>query len=81
MKNGIDQTIVEVYSSFPLPPDQIVCQPDVAEQFASLVNSRLPKDKRVDVGTISKRLLSLRKRGQDKGGLPRRWRGYYGRDN
>ena len=81
MKNGIDQVIVEVYTSFPLPPDQIVCKPDAAAQFAGLVNARLPKGQQTDIATINKRLLNLRRRGQDKGGLPRRWRDFYGRDN
>jgi hypothetical protein len=78
---GIDQIIVEVYSSFPLPPDQIVCTPDASTRFASLVNARRPENQRLDVERINKRLLNLRRKGQDKGGLPRRWRDFYGRDN
>jgi hypothetical protein len=56
-----------VYSTFPLPPDQIVCTPAASEQFASLVNERLPQGQQLDVETISKRLLNLRRKGQEKG--------------
>ena len=81
MKSGIDQAIVEVYASFPLPPDQIVCQPGASADFTNLVNARLPEGEQTDVATVNKRLLNLRRRGQDKGGLPRRWRNFNGRNN
>jgi hypothetical protein len=77
----LDRAILDVYSTFPLPPDQIVCAPAASERFASLVNPRLPYGQQVTVEIVSKRLLNLRRKGQDKGGLPRRWRSYYGRDN
>jgi len=81
MKNAIDQAIVEVYASFPHAADAIVSSPDRSAEFADQVNSRLSEDEQCAVEAINKRLLTLRKRGEDKGGLPRRWRGYNGRIN
>ncbi len=81
MKNGMDQVIVDVYSSFHLPPDQIVCDPQAAEELARRVNALLVPAQEQGVGVISRRLLNLRRRGQDNGGLPRRWRRYDGRNN
>ena len=77
----LDQAIFDVYLTFPLPPDKIVCTPSASERFATLVNDRLPHGQRVDVETVSKRLLNLRRKGQEKGGLPRHWHSCHGRDN
>lgn len=77
----VDQIIVEAYTTYPRPPDQIVSDPEVSADFAARVNSQLSPKECLDVATVNKRLLNLRRRGEDKGGLPRRWRRYNGRNN
>jgi hypothetical protein len=71
---SIDRVIVEVYATYPHTPDDIVTTPEVAEHFSSEVNSRLPVEERTNTASINKRLLNLRRRGSQNGGLPRRWR-------
>ena len=79
--NGIlDDTIRDCYMAFGVAADQIVTDPDVAEQFAGFVNSNLTEGRTAfGVATINRRLLTLRKRGEEKGGLPRLERAYFGR--
>lgn len=67
----LDSAIVAEYKSFNVPADQIVADPALAEQFAGIVNRRLPPNQRVDVPTVNKRVLNLRRRGEENGGLPR----------
>ena len=75
----LDSAIVAEYPTFGVPADQIVSDPSVAEAFWIAVQLRLPATGDVDVVTKNKRLLNLRRRGEDKGGLPRLERGYNGR--
>ena len=75
----LDSVIVEQYVRFDTPADQIVADPEVSAEFTHKVNSKLPAVQRVDPATINWRLLTLRKRGEDKGGLPRLERRYNGR--
>lgn len=76
---ALDDAIMEEYVSFQTPADRLVSNPAVAAAFAAAVNARLKKDQRVDQVTLNKRLLNLRRRGEDNGGLPRLERSYYGR--
>jgi len=75
----LDRVIVETYVRFDTPADQIVADPDLAGQFGDAVNGRLPREDQVDLATLNKRLLNLRRRGEEKGGLPRLRRDYNGR--
>ena len=76
----LDDVICESYVEFKTPVDRIVASPALSKEFASLVNSQFPRGERRDVETINWRLMTLRKRGEDKGGLPRLERAYYGRE-
>ena len=75
----LDSVIVAEYPVFNVPADQIVADPKLAAEFQQAVNSKLPTPARVDLATLNKRLLNLRRRGQGNGGLPRLERGYNGR--
>ena len=75
----LDSVIRAEYRRFGMPVDRLVSDPHLAAKFASVVNAKMPADGETDVASISWRLMSLRKRGEDKGGLPRLQRAYYGR--
>lgn len=76
---NLDSVIVAQYVEFGIPADNIVADPKVSAEFTRKVNSRLPNADQVDSATVNRRLLNLRKRGEDKGGLPRLERRYNGR--
>jgi len=75
----LDSVIVTEYVEFDTPADKIVADPGVSAEFTGKVNSKLPAVQRVDPATVNWRLLTLRKRGEDNGGLPRLERCYNGR--
>ncbi len=75
----LDSAIIAEYVKFDTPADQIVSDPHLSIEFGTAVNSRLPTEERVDQTTLNRRVLNLRRRGEDKGGLPRLRRGYNGR--
>ena len=77
--NELDSVIVTEYVPFDTPADKIVADPEVSAEFTNKVNSHLPAAGRVNPATVNWRLLTLRKRGEDKGGLPRLERRYNGR--
>jgi hypothetical protein len=77
--SALDSAIVAEYRRFDTPADQLVSDPNLAGAFRTAVNSRLPEGDQVDQATLGKRLLNLRRRGEEKGGLPRIRRGYHGR--
>ena len=74
----LDDVIREQYVRFDTPVEGIVGDPRVADEFADRVKAALPSQK-VDVAEVNHRLFTLRKRGADKGGLPRLRRSYNGR--
>lgn len=74
----LDQAIREQYVRFDTPVEGIVANPKVAAEFAQKVKAACPNQK-IDVPTVNHRLFTLRKRGEDKGGLPRLRRAYNGR--
>jgi len=75
----LDQVIRAEYKRFDTPVDQIVSNPELAGEFTASVKAKLPADGEVDIATVNWRLMTLRKRGQDKGGLPRIRNAYKGR--
>jgi hypothetical protein len=77
--NGLDSAIVAEYGKFDVPADHLVADPQLAADFRNAVNRHLPATDQVDQATLGKRLLNLRRRGEDKGGLPRIRRKYNGR--
>jgi hypothetical protein len=80
MKN-LDSVIVEAYRQFNTPVDQIVADPEIATRFWKAVEQGhggvLPPGGLAD---WNRKLMNMRKRGEDKGGLPRIRREYRGRD-
>lgn len=75
----LDSVIITEYPLFGVPADQIVSDPAIAAEFRERVNRQLPQELQVDAATFNKRLLNLRRRGQENGGLPRLERGFNGR--
>jgi hypothetical protein len=77
----LDEAILTVYPDFDTPADQIVADPAVSQKLADKVNSFLPGEAKATLAEINKRVLNLRRRGEDKGGLPRLRRTHRGRNN
>ncbi len=77
--NGLDSAILQVYGVFNRPADQIVSDPALNEEFCRKVNASLGVKPPVEIAAVNKRLLNLRRRGEENGGLPRQFRGYNGR--
>ena len=75
----LDSVIRAEYRRFGTPVDRLVSDPHLAAGFATRVNAKMRADGETDVASINWRLMSLRKRGEDKGGLPRLERAYHGR--
>ncbi|PQO27381.1 hypothetical protein C5Y96_17725 [Blastopirellula marina] len=75
----VDDVIIAVYVMVDVPADQVVADHDVAERFLSEVNSRLSGALHLDQKALNKRLINLRRRGEDNGGLPRLRNNYHGR--
>lgn len=79
-KDARDQIICREYAKVPDTADEIVSDPALASEFCGKVNTGLPAEWRVDVATCNKRLLNLRRRGEEKGGLIRKHRRFNGRN-
>lgn len=75
-RHQLDSVIVAEYTSFNVPSDRIVADPEMSEEFAKNVNRQLPTADRCDCRTVNSRLLTLRKLGR----LPRLARDYNGRN-
>jgi hypothetical protein len=71
MNDSIRTAICNAYVEFDVPADQIVKNDITARKFVRLVNSKLPAPARLNVTQCNSRLLSLRKKGEQNGGLPR----------
>lgn len=67
----LDNVIIEQYVRFDTPADQIVSDPHVSERFQQAVNAELTPQEQIELPALNRRILNLRKRGEDKGGLPR----------
>ncbi len=81
VSQDLDDVIRRQYQSFNTPVDQLVSDPAMAEEFAELVRADFSSDGEIDIRTVNRRLLTLRKRGEEKGGLPRLQRSYHGRES
>lgn len=77
---AVEEVIRTNYKSFTTPVDQIVTDAALAEEFAALVNADLSPESQVDVTWLNRRLMNLRKLGENKGGLCRLERAYSGRE-
>jgi len=60
--------------------DEIVGDPEILAKFLERVNSDLPPSLHFTPKEISKRLFTLRKRGEENGGLVRKYRQFNGRN-
>mgnify|MGYP001286575332 CR=1 FL=1 len=67
----INEAIRKAYIEFDVPADRIVEDDAKARAFVRLVNTKLPDGVRLNVVSCNSRMLSLRKKGENKGGLPR----------
>ncbi len=81
LTNDLDEAIKVNYPKFDVPVDQIVSDPSISEEFARILKTFLGLKKNPDIATMNWRLMSLRKRGENNGGLPRLQRKYSGRIN
>lgn len=70
LQDELDDAIRLVYGEFPGAVDEIVCDLDEATRFATAVKERVPAEAKV----VLRRLMTLRKRGDHKGGLARKAR-------
>ena len=74
----MDKLLIELYVENDVPCDQLVSDPESLCEFTKQYAERSGQD--VKPKEVSKRMLNLRRRGQDKGGLPRLRRSYNGRN-
>lgn len=81
IQNGVDAVIIDEYVRFDTPADRIPANPELAEAFRERVNLRLPPNLQFTVEALNTRLINLRRRGQQNGGLPRLRRAFRGRDS
>lgn len=72
-----DSVIRETYKEFnaslpePVTADDILCDPALEESFWAKAYQKSPIPSDLDRASCNKRLLALRKLGENKGGLPR----------
>ena len=59
--------------------DKLVSFSELSEEFVQAVLAEMPAETTVDSDAVRWRLMTLRKRGEDNGGLPRIERAYNGR--
>lgn len=75
----LDVAIHAVYAQFEEAIDDILVNPLRAIEFADKVRASSPVVTACDDEEILRRAIALRKRGEDRGGLPRKQRQYRGR--
>jgi truncated hemoglobin YjbI len=68
----LDKKIREVYGEFGSSADEIVVDDEISRRFTEAVKRVLAGNAGVNVKEVKKRLLNLRRRGEARGGLPRR---------
>jgi len=73
-----DDVLKEMYVEYNIACDRLVSDPASLQSFAQDYTQRTGQQ--VEAAHVSHRLLTLRKLGQDKGGLPRLRRKYNGRN-
>jgi hypothetical protein len=67
----LDVAIIETYKTLNTSVDQILIDDQKSRRFHEEVSRRLPEGMEVSAISAKKRLVNLRRRGQDRGGLPR----------
>jgi hypothetical protein len=65
----LDQVIEKLYLSLGRSVDDLLCDPDAAREFADAANAELGES--LPASEILRRLMALRKLGEERGGLPR----------
>jgi hypothetical protein len=73
------EIIIEEYKKFNTPVDTLVNDTDKFTKFLNVINAQLEPNTQYTWDNLKSRLLSLRKKGQAKGGLPRLKHQYNGR--
>jgi hypothetical protein len=77
---NLDTAIINEYVHFNTPADQIVTDLGKAKLFWAGVAKRMGTGSDdVDLAALNKKLLNMRRRGEDNGGLPRLRREFRGR--
>lgn len=67
------------FLSLDVSVDELLVHPDDAKAFANAISSEVLNVADLDVPSILRELIRLRKIGEKRGGLPRRVRQYRGR--
>lgn len=70
MSRDLDEVIRSTYEGFPGTVDDIVCDPVEATRFATAVEGSVSVS--IETKVVLRRLMTLRKRGNKEGGLPRK---------
>lgn len=73
----LDEVVRERFLRMDRSVDDLLCHPADAQRFADEINREI--DDALTANQILRRLVALRKRGHDRGGLPRTQRTYRGR--
>jgi hypothetical protein len=73
-----DDMLRDMYVEYNAPCDRLVSDPERLQSFAEDYAERTGQQ--VEAAQVSHRLLTLRKIGEAKGGLPRLRRDYHGRN-
>ncbi len=73
-----DSVLREMYVKHNMPCDRLVSDPEMLLAFTQAYTDRTGQE--IEPADLAHRLLTLRKLGEAKGGLPRLRRGYRGRD-
>ena len=74
-----DDVLIGMYGEWDVPCDELVSNPDLLRTFTRDYQRRTGAD--VEARDVGRRLLTLRKRGEAKGGLPRLRRQFHGRQS
>ncbi len=75
-----DEVLRKHYAQTVDAVDEIVGDIQILAKFLARVNADLPQSYQFTPKEISKRLFTLRKRGEDNGGLVRKYRQFNGRN-
>lgn len=76
-----DDVLRKAYARSTYTVDEIVSDPEILAKFVDEGNKELPKADQLRSKDLCKRLFNLRKRGEDNGGLVRKYRQFNGRSN
>lgn len=76
---AVSDQIRSRFLSLDVSVDELLVHPDDAKAFADAISSEVLSVADVDVPSILRELIRLRKIGEARGGLPRRVRQYRGR--